>query len=176
MLPAFLPHLVEVTGRYDANDPTTVYNIDTAIRASFVEVVGAAPGAATSATVSLYLYASTGPGLLMSGTGNPVCNPCTISLSSDDRTAEVLVEDLVDDAGGPASGALLSRGIVQIDVTGGSADNVGVDAFLLTGGLGFSAPAPAAKFVAPVVLLALAWLVARARAARRSDALSKRPN
>ena len=89
------PHMLEVSGRIS----DTQYTFDTTM---FMTYSGGRAGCPDNggASVDLYLYDQSTSLPMLSGAGAAVCNPCTFDLNSTSPHQSILMEDLIDNAGG----------------------------------------------------------------------------
>jgi hypothetical protein len=128
-----VPHVLEKSGRTSSAPYTT----DTIIDAVYA---GGLPNWDPSASakgnccrghvIIMKLYLEDDEGEAMrSATGEPVCAPCTFELSIDRRKVSIVLEDLVEEAGGfPSSDAGVAgeplAGFAVLELEGGDTRNV----------------------------------------------------
>ena len=87
------PHLQERVGR-----TTQANTFDSTI---YMAYSGAFPeGGGGVAAVHIYLYDELGDGILMSNSGLAVCNPCSYSLTTEDPSRQVILDNRIEARGG----------------------------------------------------------------------------
>jgi hypothetical protein len=90
-----IPHILETSGRITGSQNT----FDTTIFATYTAgLFDSQPS--SGATIDLYLFDQLTGDLLLSKTGDEVCNPCSFDLDSNSKKLTIKIEDLIREAGG----------------------------------------------------------------------------
>lgn len=114
-----LPHLLERPGK----PLEMAFTFDTTVYATY--------SGSNSASLELYLFDQTSQPM-RSATGNEICNPCLISLSSTNRSQIISVEDLINRSGGFTSP--IRTGFAIINAGGMDPDSLALDPKLIMSG------------------------------------------
>lgn len=118
------PHVLESSGRIT----DTQFTFDTTMFMNYSGARGGCPDGG-GATVDLYLFDQATSQPMTGGGGVPVCNPCTYLLDALKPSRSVLVEDLVDAAGG-FGGTTVKLGFAVM-VVSGDVDGVQAQSFIV---------------------------------------------
>jgi len=119
------PHVLETSGRIS----DTQFTFDTTVFVTYTPGL-AGTSAGDGAHVDLFLYDEPGAGIMKSGTGVDVCNPCQFTLDQNVRKQSVRVDDLIEKAGG-FGGQRTKLGYAVIVVTGADPDGVMLQGFVV---------------------------------------------
>lgn len=164
------PHLLETSGGVQSAGNT----VDTNIYVTYTAGQGEVGGAATGATVDIYLFDETTGAALLDDTGTTVCEPCSFLMGDgtiSPRKRKISVDSLITaHGGGYPSDPLYAYAIIVLN---GDTDQVNVTSAVVNARTG---PGDLAVFVFEPQPIAAAASVAAEDVARLNASLRNHPN